>query len=366
MSHFHTIEARGIAVTLDLGAGHIRSLTVEDGGRQLAPLHTAPWVDDPAVAEDAAIPANLRHLSGDFFCAPFSTSDVEDAPPHGWPANSPWHLIETGHEAGVTTALYRLARPVLGAVVEKRFTVRDGHPFLYETHVLRGGKGALPVANHAMVNLAAGGRLAFSAKQRLETPATPLESDPAKGRSLLAYPAETTDATSVALQDGSVADITRVPFAERHEDFVMLVEEQPSSLGWFAASRPAERDVMLSLKNPDEFPVTFLWFSNGGRDYAPWNGRHTGVLGIEEARAYSAYGHRASIAPNPLAARGTPTALDLDPGGAVVVRNVIGAVALSGSGAPIAGVEARDGALVLTFEDGQHRSVPFDATFLEG
>ena len=43
-----------------------------------------------------------------------------------------------------------------------------------------------------------------------------------------------------------------------------------------------------------------LWFSNGGRDYPPWNGRHVGVLGIEEGRSYAAYGHAASAADNPL------------------------------------------------------------------
>jgi hypothetical protein len=362
---FHTIRADGIEVTLDLRAGHIRSLVVTREGRSLAPFHTAPWVDDPAVTGDETLPGNLRFLSGDFFCAPFSTSDVEAAPPHGWPANSPWQHVATEAEPDGATAVYRLARSVLGAALEKRFTLRNGHPFLYETHVFTGGKGAVPVANHAMVRLPEGGRLAFSAKQAVETPSTPLEPDPARGRFRLAYPSSGNDPAQVPTADGGFADITRYPFAERHEDFVTLVEAAGNRLGWFAASRPASRDAMLSLKNPRELPATFLWFSNGGRDYAPWNGRHTGVLGIEEGRANSVFGHRASIEPNALSDAGIPTALVLQPDGRVSVRNVIGALPLPAGGSPITGVEPRDGALALLCEDGTRFSVPFDGAFLD-
>ena len=79
-SDFSTVEAQGIKVTLDLRVGHIRALVIETDGRTLEPLHTAPWVDDPAITADESIPPNLRYLSGDFFCAPFGASDVEPAP----------------------------------------------------------------------------------------------------------------------------------------------------------------------------------------------------------------------------------------------------------------------------------------------
>jgi hypothetical protein len=364
-SPFHTIEADGISVTLDLRAGHIRELVITRDGRRLTPFHTAPWVDDPSITSDETIPSSLRFLSGDFFCAPFSTSDVENAPPHGWTANSPWRHTETVKEPAGVTALYQLERPVMGARVEKRFTLRNNHPFLYETHVFSGGAGAVPVANHAMVRLPASGRIAFSAKHAIETPPAPLEADPATGRSRLAYPARTEDPTRFPMADGGFADITHYPFAERHEDFIMLVEKRENRLGWFVASRPGNGDAMISLKNPAEFPVTFLWFSNGGRDYAPWNGHHSGVLGIEEGRANSILGHRASVEPNALSETGTPTALTLHPNGQVAIHNVIGALPLPPSGSPIAGVQHRAGALDLLCEDGARVSVPLDTAFLD-
>src|SRR5512135_1446037 len=84
---FHRMQAAGISLSVDLAGGHIRDFTVEMGGRKLTPLHTAPWVDDPAVVNDPEIPPNLRFLSGDFFCSAFGANDVEPGTPgHGWPA----------------------------------------------------------------------------------------------------------------------------------------------------------------------------------------------------------------------------------------------------------------------------------------
>ena len=113
---------------------------------------------------------------------------------------------------------------------------------------------------------------------------------------------------TVPLADGTTVDLHNYPVAEGHEDFAMLVEAKGAALGWTAAVRGAEGDLVLSLKNPADFPVTFLWFSNGGRYYPPWSRRHLGVLGIEEGRAYSSYGHAASVAPNPRTRRAAATA----------------------------------------------------------
>jgi len=362
MSDFHSIEAEGIAVTLDLRAGHVRNLTITRDGRTITPLHSAPWVDDRAITEDESIPANLRYLSGDFFCAPFGASDVDPAPPHGWTANSHWSPVETRAFAGGVTARYRLDRPVLGATVEKRFTLRDGHPFLYETHVFAGGEGAVPVANHAMTRFPGGGQLSFSRKQHVETPPTAPEPDPALGRSRLAYPARSAT-TVLPLAAGGSADISRYPFAEKHEDIVLLVEDPANPLGWIAAQRPDSRDMFVSLKRPAEYPVTVLWFSNGGRDYAPWNSRHIGVLGMEEGRT-TLLGHRGSIEPNALSDAGTPTALRLVPNGSVALHNVIGGLPFDPAAGTVTSMAASADGLVVDFAHGTSLSVPFDTAFL--
>ena len=369
---FHTLQADGITVTLDLAAGHLRSLAMERNNRIIEPLHTAPWVDDPAIQGDPEIPNVLKYLSGDFLCAPFGASDVEDGPPHGWPANSPWRFEGAANDGGAKNARFVLERRVQEARLIKEFTVRDGHPFLYISHHFEGGSGAISVSSHAMTRFEHRGRLAFSAKAFAELPDEQQEPDPAKGRSVFAKSKRFNDLSKLPLAAGSklplaagwLADLHDYPIADRHEDFVMLVETQESALGWTAALRLDQGDIMLSLKNPADFPVTFLWFSNEGRDYVPWNSRHRGVLGIEEGRAYSIYGHAASIRPNPLSDAGIPTSLALDPEGPVSVHHVLGGLPMPEGWDDVASVVVSKGNLRLTSPIGETFNLPFDDSFL--
>ena len=362
---FHHMQAAGISLAVDLAVGHIRDFTVEMGGRTSTPLHTAPWVNDPEITDDPAIQANLKYLSGDFFCAPFGASDIEPGSPgHGWPANSEWRLIGEERSGGAVTARFELAKRVMGAQLVKEFTLRDGHPFLYQRHVFTGGSGAVSASNHAMTHFDGEGRLSFSPKGFGDLPATTQEADPARGRSLFATGKRFTDLGKLPLADGKTVDLCRYPVARRHEDLVMLVEAPGSELGWAAAVRAKEGDIMLSLKNPAEVPVTYLWFSNGGRFYKPWNGRHLGVLGIEEGRAYSSAGHAASIAPNPLSEAGIPTAFTLTPDGSVTLRHVIGGIPLPEGWSRVESIAPAGGALRVTGDSRYAALVPYDAGFL--
>ncbi len=362
----HSIEAEGIRVEVDLDLGQLAKIEITRDGRTVAPFHRAPWADEPGPIEGTERAPHLARLSGDFFCAPFGLADVEPAPPHGWTANGAWALVGSENSDGATKATFVLDHKVMGARVLKELMVRDGHPFLYQRHVFENGAGSLSVANHAMVRFPNGGRLSFSPKRWAETPVTALETDPARGRFVLAYPATSTDLSRFPLADGGTADLTRYPIGERHEDFAMLVEAEGATLGWSAALRPREGDLALTLKNPALLPVTMLWFSNGGRDYAPWNGRHRDVLGIEDACAYSAYGHKASISPNPMSEAGIPTAIRLEPDGSVEVRHVIGAVPVPEGLREIGAVSTGRDSLVAKDVAGRRIVLPFDANFLGG
>ena len=353
-----TFSADGIAVSVDLSVGHIAELSIEREGRVLKPLHRAPWIGEPREHLPADLPEGVVRLSGDFLCAPFSRADVEEAPLHGWPANSAWEVTESAAAPHGWRAAFRLRRKVMGAVVDKILTLRHGHPFLYQEHVLTGGHGAVPVAHHAMTAMKRGGRLAFSPKRLAGTGNEALEPDPARGRSLLAYPARSADLARFPAADGGTIDLGDYRAERRQEDFVTLVEADMAGLGWTAVARRAEDDLFLVLKNPAELPVTMLWFSNGGRGYAPWNGRHRGVIGIEDGR--TAVGHAASLGDNWLKREGIATAFEL--GGRVAFRQVMGALPIGSSQLPER-VEAQDGKLRLLL-DGGDTEVPFDAAFL--
>lgn len=358
-----TFDLAPVRFSLDMSVGHLAALSIDDGGRHLAPLHRAPWAGEPdAMFPDGTAP-NAKRLSGDFFCAPFGLNDVEPAPSHGWPANSGWDHQDTLCEAGRLTVVFKLRKTVMGAHLEKRLTLINGHPFVYQEHRFIGGEGAVSAAHHVMVHMKAGGQLAVSPKSRALTPPTALEPDPALGRSILRYPAETDRLEAFPLAAGGAADLKSYPPGEAHEDFITLVEHKGHALGWSVISRHAEQDRVLVLKQPEILPVTMLWMSNGGRDYAPWSGRHTGVLGIEDGRA-SPLGHADSIRNNALSAKGVATAFDLGEGGDVVIRQVIGACAIAPGEGAVVDITTGMDALHLQLEDGQSRRLPFDPSFL--
>ncbi|MCB8877678.1 hypothetical protein [Acidisoma silvae] len=355
------LEAEGIQVDLDLDLGQIASLSIRQGDRVLSPFHRVPWADSQDDALFEGTDPHLRRMSIDFFGAPFTLSDVEPAPYHGWPANSSWHLVEVCHFERGVTGRFQLDRDVMGTRLVKELTLRDHHPFLYQNHIFKGGSGKLPVGYHAMVSLPGEAFLSFSPKLEAMTPETALEPDPARGTSLLRYPSSSSDIHAFPMADGRTADLARYPLADRHDDLVMLVEDPANSLGWSVAARPQRRDLALVLKSPKTLPFTILWYSNGGRFYPPWNGRHVGVLGVEEVCAFMNAGHKASAAPNGLSERGFPTAAVL--GGDLSIRSVIGAVDWIVGAETVREIKAGGKGLIIRTADGE-AEVNFDGSFL--
>lgn len=342
------LSARGIAAQFQAQGGVIAHLLVNDQGQDVAPLHRAPWV---AAEVPADAPPHQRWLTGDFFCAPFGDASADAAPLHGWPANAEWHG---------TQGKYVLSQPVLGATVEKHLMLQDDHPFVYQRHVFTGGAGALPVANHAMISLPKGGRITTSALRWCETPLTAPETDPVRGRSLLAYPARAPMA-AFPTATGGVVDLGRYPLGLAHEDFVLALAHPDLTLGWTAVVR-ASGDLYLSLRRADQLPLTMFWHSNGGRHYAPWSSRHAGVLGVEEGVGLALLGLSAREIPNPLTAAGQPTILHL--GGVTSVCHVTGAIAWP-TAEPVTSVTSSTGCLRITGQAGTSREVPFDDRFLD-
>ncbi|RYG49422.1 hypothetical protein EON79_01375 [bacterium] len=86
------------------------------------------------------------------------------------------------------------------------------------------------------------------------------------------------------------------PAREGYEDLVELRSDPANDVAWTAVSFPEEGYLWFSLKNPKILRSTILWFSNLGRDHAPWNGRHGAVVGLEEVTAEFNFGLAESVA----------------------------------------------------------------------
>lgn len=357
------LAAEGIAVGVTPVGGMLAGLEIERDGRRIAPLHRAPWVGTGEEMPADAAP-HLGVLEGDFFCAPFGRPDEDGVPAHGWPANGDWQALGVEADAAGAVGRWALDQPVRGARLVKEVRLRAGHPVVYQTHRLTGGEGAVPVAHHAMIHVPGGVRLSFSAKDFGATPSTGLEVDPARGRSLLAYPQRFDGLDAVGLADGGARDLRNYPWADGHEDFLTLFDPPDAGIGWSAAVAAADGFVFFAVRDAGVLCQTSLWMSNGGRSYAPWSSRHRAVLGIEEATSHFGDGRIVSSAANGLSAAGYRTALAL--GGEVVVRYALGAIPVPAGWREVVDLTAGDGVLLLTDVGGGTVRVPFDAGFLDG
>ena len=325
----------------------------------IAPMHVAPWSDEPL---DPSVPPMLRNLRGDFFCAPFGDSDLtpEETRPHGATANDRWQLVSVDAEQ----LELELSKPVLGARVRKRVSVRPGHPVVYQEHVFEGGVGELPLGHHAMLRVPEEVRLSFSRWIWAGTPPTPVESVPSQGRSLLKYPQKIDNLAQVKLADGTLVDLTRYPILHEHEDLLMLVSDPDLPFAWSAVTAPTAQWVWFALKAPQTLRNTVLWLSNGGRHYPPFSGRHTRVLGVEEVTAYFHLGHRASVNMNPLRDQGYATTAVLEPRKPLSIRYVFGLVGTPPGFSRVETIEAVEGGIVIKDPEGTFVHAPVDVAFI--
>lgn len=346
------IATGGIALDFDRHCGIISDLAIDAktarGEQVLRPLHRAPWVASGETLPDTLAPIEGK-LAGDFFCAPFAEASAEVGI-HGWSANGDWvgNAPEVS-EDGVT-ATYHLKQPIMGASLMKRITLRAGHPVVYQTHEFTSGAGRLPVAHHAMIHVPGGAQLSFSKKQFGATPARALETDPQRGRSILKYPQRFDDFSTLTRNDGSLVNNgSFYPLADSHEDLIVLTEAEGARIGWSAAVAAKDGFLFFAVKDASVLPQTVLWMSNGGRDYAPWSGRHRAVLGIEEGATgiLRAAGDDAQTSP----------AITL--GARATIAYAFGAIAVPAGWTGIADITVSAESITLTDTGGDTRRLPF-------
>jgi hypothetical protein len=348
------IETDDVRLMFDPKGGLISDVIFNPGSRHISPLHKAPWVGRNEEV-DAGIPAIERKLAGDFFCAPFAQASA-DVPLHGWTANGDWDALPGETQAGL--GRYRLRQDVHGGMATKEIRLISGHPVVYQTHTITGGTGRIPVAHHAMIHVPGGATLSFSDKAFGSTGLCAPEPEPSRGRSVLAYPQTFASLSAIRKSDGSMADASCYPFETGHEDVVVLTEKQNSPFGWSAALAAKEGFIFFAIKDARVLPHTVLWMSNGGRLYPPWSGRHTAVLGIEEAAVCF------HLPDENTTDADVPLGLDLYPARTTEIRYAFGAIEVPTGWASVSGMSLADGELIISNETGRRRAIPFDDRFL--
>lgn len=314
-------------------AGHLAPVTFQLGDRTVSPYSLSPWKRDEVEEE---LPYLLRVLRGDFFCIPFAGS--KGMPPHGDSANHEWDLLISSPDR------LKLSIPggVEGATVEKIIKIREGETAVYQDHRLSGWDGDYNYGNHPILDLSGlpegAGRVTVSPFRWASVFDGVFSNPEQEEYGLLAAGANFTDLREVPLAAGGTTDLTHYPVRAGSEDLVMMVNEPATTEQPFAWSAVVlDGYVWFGLKNPEDFPATLFWLSNGGRHRSPWNARHLGRIGIEEVCSYFCYGLE-EAREDRLADLGIPTTRRFHPDETVSLRTVQAVAAVPAGFGPVASI----------------------------
>ena len=321
------LATRNVEAYLTRLGGHLGPISFHVGGRTIKPYALCPWAEE-ALPEE--VPPLLRVLRGDFFCMPFGANDTpfkdERHPPHGETANGHWNLVSIRRENDIVTLQASLDTSVRSGRVEKQISLREGHSAVYSRHRVSGMSGPMSLGHHAMLRFPdapGSGIITTSPFVYAQTAPLPVERPEDQGYSFLQPDASFTSLDSVPTITGERTDLSRYPARKGFEDLVLLVSDSSADFAWTAVTFPKERYVWFALKDPSILNQTIFWISNGGRYYPPWNGRHTGVMGLEEVTSFFHYGLAQSAESNPLENRGIATCLHLNAAEPLDVRYIM-------------------------------------------
>ncbi len=303
--------------------GHVGPVTFRVGDRKIRPFAVAPWAEEET---DRSLPPILKVLRGDFFCLPFGGNATpfkgERHPVHGETANARWRL-----ESAAAGELHlSLATRIRAGRVDKYISLRRGQTAVYQRHVISGMSGPMNLGHHAMLKFPdapGSGLISTSRFLRGQVAPLPLENPAERGYFCLRPGATFASLERVRTQTGELTDLSRYPARRGFEDLVLLQSDDRQPLAWTAVTFPGEGYAWFALKDPRVLRQTILWLSNGGRHYAPWNGRHAGVLGLEEVTSYFHYGLAESAGKNPLSAKGFATCHQLHPQAPLTVNYIM-------------------------------------------
>jgi hypothetical protein len=358
------VRTRSVEAGVTTLGGQLWPAKFRVGRRWISPLSAAPWA-----LENPRVPNILKVLRGDFFCMPFGGNGTvhggEQHPVHGETANKKWKR-EPSSVPG--TLHFSLVTKVRSGRVDKFISLVDGHPAIYQQHVVSGLSGRMPLGYHAMLHFPKQGSARISTSAFVHGQVFPgaFENPAEGGYSCLRSGAEFTSLESVPKADGGNADLSVYPAREGFEDLVMLVADPSLTLAWTAAVVAEEGWVWFSLKDPSVLSSTIFWMSNGGRHYPPWSGRHRGVIGLEDVTSYFHLGHAESVRPNPLSKTGIPTALAFQPDRPVSVNSIMAVAPIPKGFDEVRHIrEARNGQSVeVESRSGKTIQVPLDPGFI--
>jgi hypothetical protein len=335
----------------------------------VSPYAIAPWSGETLSPD---IPPVIAHLRGDWFCSAFGANAEPYAghylPLHGESANREWRQIARGETGAGSWLRLGVELPLQGGSCEATTALLTDHSIVYQRHDLQGLTGPINPGHHATLSfpdVEGAARLSFSPFVYARTS---FESAERAENCCLKPDMEITNLRSVPCLDGSTTDLSRYPARRGFDDIVIICTDPKLDIGWSAVTFPDQKFVWFALRNPKQLACTLLWFSNGGRHFPPWNGRHINVLGLEDVTAFFHVGLARSCEQNPLTDRGIRTCLEPDGNSRLSIPYIQGIARIPDGFHSVARIEPllRGGGIALISESGVVVEALCEIDFLSG
>ena len=337
---------------------------------KVQPMAVAPWAEEKV---PDTVRAAIRTWRGDIFCLPFGMNTTpfraEKHLPHGETANHPWTFESLSHEGMSSTLRLSLRTGVRKGLVEKAITLERGQTVIYSRHTVSGMTGPMCYGHNPCLQFPlddGAGRVSTSGFLYGRT-FPGLFEDPARsGYSCLKPGAEFISLRAVPLATGGTTDLTRFPARRGFDDIFLLVTDPDEKLAWTAVTFPKEGWAWFQLKDVRTLPSSLYWISNGGRYYAPWNGRNLGVMGFSEICADFHYGLAESAGKNLLNKKGYETCKNLTPRDGLTVNLIMGVAPVPRGFDEVKSIVPDGDGILLTADSGKTARAAVNLGFLTG
>jgi hypothetical protein len=286
-------------------------------GREVSPLHVAPWGQDP---NRATLPPILQELRGEWPCVPFGSDARRSLPadwaatgesfegaqtPHGHSSNAHWAWGMCDDGQVNLQCVYPEHHPVRELrrriVPDPRAAAID---ITLEIRVRR--RCRLPIGLHPTFRLSERpGSVVLETGEYDHVRSFPAEVE--TGRALFQPDRRSAVLQAIRTRDGNDIDATQVPLRHSTEELLQLVGAD----GAFALHYRDEGFRARLAWQKEHFPSLLLWYSNRGRQAYPWEGKHL-ALGVEPVCSAFDLGPAVSTGTNPIHSGGCPTYLEFD------------------------------------------------------
>lgn len=283
-------------------------------GRQVSPFYVAPWWNEP---ESASLDGLMKTLRGEWPCVPFGFGmpkesfppdwqDVidnswVDGPVHGYGSNHDWTFEPQSDPREVRLYIDYPADEDVARLERVIAADPDAAAIEVGLRIFARKDCRVPVALHGCFAVPdAPGAVELVPGNYRQGLTHPTTVEPGVDCFMPSQSFQNLDA--VPGRDGGVINAAQLPLDRSAEELLQLNDCD----GHFDLLNHKDGYQLRFDWDASLLPSVLLWYSNKGRQYAPWNGRCLSI-GIEPTASAFGLAPQTSVSENPIAQDGTRT-----------------------------------------------------------